>query len=102
MISAKEARDIANQSDVRLNDRLERLERKIKEKSAQGMTMMDLTEEFPYDEIYKLRVGTVYCPPILTPVQKQLQILLEGYGYAFGVSWKANLDRDIAFLILTW
>lgn len=104
MISAKEARELMEESEAWLNEHLRKIEHRIKQKCAQGKNILFLYEEFPHNTDFAL---TSLVNPKLTPLQQRMKQALGELGYVVDIALvpvypDIGPAREVPSLAIVW
>ena len=89
MITAKEARELVEQSEISMTRRLNQLGEKIKEAAMLGKRELWLTDALPYHKEFEVEKKPYY-PAEFTPLQRLIEAELKKLGYMMKIE-----DREV-------
>ena len=89
MITAKEARELVEQSEASMTRRLNQLGEKIKEAAMLGKRELWLTDALPYHKEFEVEKKPYY-PAEFTPLQRLIEAELKKLGYMMRIE-----DREV-------
>ena len=84
MITARQAREMVEQSSIVMETRLEQISEKIIEASMLGKSELWLTDALPYHKEFEV-VEISYRNPEFTPLQRLIKTEMERLGYSFKI-----------------
>ena len=85
MITAKEARDIADASDARMEKRLDKIGEKVKDAANAGKRELILDYAITDDDAFKMKDAGLFRPPEFTPLQLKMRDKLKEYGFSLEI-----------------
>ena len=89
MITARQAREMVEQSSIVMERRLEQISEKIIEASMLGKSELWLPDALPYHKEFEV-VEISYRNPEFTPLQHLIKTEMERLGYSFKI-----VDREV-------
>jgi len=89
MITAKEARELVEQSEASMTRRLNQIGEKIKEAAMLGKRELWLTDALPYHKEFEVEKKPFY-PAEFTPLQRLIEAELKKLGYMMRIE-----DREV-------
>jgi hypothetical protein len=84
MITAKEARELVEQSEVSMNRRMDQLSEKIKEAAMLGKSELWVTWALPYNKEFEVEKKPYY-PAEFTPLQQLIEKELKRQGFTMKI-----------------
>ena len=113
MITAKEARELVEQSEVSMTRRLDQLSEKIKEAAMLGKRELWLTSALPYHKEFEVE-HKPYQTPDFTPLQRLIEAELKRQGFTMRItereviiggglgSMEEGRPEKRPYLLVTW
>ena len=84
MITAKEARELVEQSEVSMTRRMDQISEKIKEAAMLGKRELWLTSALPYHKEFEVEKKPLY-PAEFTPLQRLIEKELKRQGFTMKI-----------------
>jgi hypothetical protein len=114
MITAKEARELVEQSEVAMTRRMDQIGEKIREAAMLGKREMWMTSALPYHKEFEVEDQPYRFTPEFTPLQRLIEKELSQQGFAMRIverevmiggglgSMEEGRQEKRPYLLVTW